>query len=369
MIGGAIATVAAITLTDLNPYVITFGQPPTLAPGCPFMMSERWYRWVNTKSSSNLGLTYDPVPFTPGFGTECWGHFLVLGEEFDSVAYFGLDDHTELSPIDPIAAAHSMEAAHANGTDSMGYVDRIAALIQFRDEMVLTKFETAVEKVSSQPTTNTSDSKGKVSKSLMTPIPTDGFKNGALCSRDIECMSGICQRETGWAFKRCFGVQCKHDDHCETNRCDNGLCVPKLGSCQPCDEDSDCASGACIGFQCTGKGQLMDENCGCLVNSNCRSGRCEGVNPRICEALLPMDARCNEDSDCASKYCSWSLRCADPSLKQYEIKAESTLFSWRSVVAVVAVIVLYFVAKYAIEWFFYGQAEYEEIPSHDHGKA
>ncbi len=58
--GGAIAAVAALPLADLNPFVITFGQPTTLDAPCDLVTSTRWYRFVNTKETPHVGLTYDP---------------------------------------------------------------------------------------------------------------------------------------------------------------------------------------------------------------------------------------------------------------------------------------------------------------------
>jgi pimeloyl-ACP methyl ester carboxylesterase len=66
--GGAIALVAALYLADLNPYVITFGQPPTVEAPCNLVTSDRVYRWVNTKNAGASGIAYDPVPMAPGLG-------------------------------------------------------------------------------------------------------------------------------------------------------------------------------------------------------------------------------------------------------------------------------------------------------------
>ena len=59
--GGAIAEVAALYLADLNPVIITFGQPLTLDAPCNIITSERIYRFVNTKETESLGIAYDPV--------------------------------------------------------------------------------------------------------------------------------------------------------------------------------------------------------------------------------------------------------------------------------------------------------------------
>jgi pimeloyl-ACP methyl ester carboxylesterase len=59
--GGAVASVAALILADLNPYVITFGQPPTLNEPCDLLTSDRIYRYVNTKTETGTtGIAYDP---------------------------------------------------------------------------------------------------------------------------------------------------------------------------------------------------------------------------------------------------------------------------------------------------------------------
>ncbi|CAB9524515.1 expressed unknown protein [Seminavis robusta] len=363
--GGSIAAVAAVTLADINPYVITFGQPPTLAPGCPYISNERWYRWVNTRDSDTLGITYDPIPFSPSFGTGCWGHFLVLGNDPSGVAYLGLDNQQSLAPMDPLGVAHSKSE----------YVDRIAGLIDYHMNVSLDNLaelarrarNATIEKENASNSSNTTHGKRALSKTpISEPIPADGYATGSLCSINEECLSGLCEQETGLHWKRCHGIECKVDSDCETLRCDHGVCVNKLGSCQPCDEDSDCKYGDCFGFRCTGPGNLMDTNCRCLLSEHCRSGRCDGVSPRICEAALPLDARCNEDSDCHSGYCSWSLRCADPSLKQTEISVENGVINWRVPVAIAAAIIAACcIGKFAIRWWCESRHDYEEIPAAD----
>ena len=225
---------AAITLADLNPYVITFGQPSTLAPGCPYMTSERWYRWVNTRNDDKLGVVYDPVPFAPGLGTECWGHFLILGgDAAHGVAYLGLDDHRSMFPGDPTAGAHTMEALPEDNV-TKGYVDRIAALIEFNFNKTATKLSDAAQAVTTGKGAGSPDKASLIG--TVPPIPTDGFSTGFLCTDDQECLSGMCKKETDFTWDRCHGVDCTQDADCETGRCDHGECAPKLGSCQICDE-------------------------------------------------------------------------------------------------------------------------------------
>jgi hypothetical protein len=234
LIGGAIAAVAAITLADLNPYVMTFGQPATMAPGCPYISSERWYRWINTRDDDRIGITYDPIPFAPGLGAECWGHLLVLGGgPAHGVAYLGLDDHRILLPGDPTAGAHTMKALP--GSALKGYVDRISELIEHNVNKTAVALADAARDVAHATKVAGSPAKDSL-KSAVAPIPAGGFRTGFLCTQDQECLSGMCRKETHFSWKRCFGVECTKDSECESDRCDSGECAPKLGSCQPCDE-------------------------------------------------------------------------------------------------------------------------------------
>jgi hypothetical protein len=275
--GGAIAAVAALMLADLNPYVITFGQPNTIDAPCGLAGSDRWYRFINTKENSHVGLTYDPVPFVPGLGADSFGHMMLLSNDYSGVAYIGLDAQDFFGPLNVAGfEAHSMIST----TKYPGYLDRLQALIA----------------------------------NATYPIRTTGYVPGSICTHDVECETLKCKAETYASFKRCVGVDCTMDKDClDTGRCDSGTCLPKLGSCEPCDEPSDCAGGKCTLFRCSGSSGLMDNNCLCKWNSDCDSGRCEGFAPPQCEAQLGLGAHCDENSDCKSDYCSWSLICADRS--------------------------------------------------------
>jgi hypothetical protein len=128
--GGAIAAVAGVYLADLNPYVVTFGQPPTINAPCPLITSDRWYRYVNTKSieSGLEGLAYDPVPFAPSMDADHWGHMIMLSNDTSGVAYIGLDVQDRFSPLDVNGfEAHSM--IHKKGSTYPGYLDRIGSIM------------------------------------------------------------------------------------------------------------------------------------------------------------------------------------------------------------------------------------------------
>jgi hypothetical protein len=267
--------VAGLIFADLNPYVITFGQPPTLDAPCPLVTAGRLFRFVNTKSSGKLGITYDPVPMSPGLGADLFGHMIVLGDDTSGVAYIGLDAQDFFGPLNVDGfEAHSMVST----TPFPGYLDRIQTLM----------------------------------KNDKYPIRNNGYVTGSLCSKDKECETKKCGAETHFTFNRCIGIQCTKDSDCDTDRCDSGVCIPKLGSCAPCDEASDCVGKKCTIFKCSNEDGFMDDLCSCIRDADCDSGRCEGVAPPICEAKLGLGASCNEASDCQSKYCSWSFVCAMP---------------------------------------------------------
>eukprot|EP00549_Striatella_unipunctata_P026069 CAMPEP_0118710652 /NCGR_PEP_ID=MMETSP0800-20121206/23531_1 /TAXON_ID=210618 ORGANISM="Striatella unipunctata, Strain CCMP2910" /NCGR_SAMPLE_ID=MMETSP0800 /ASSEMBLY_ACC=CAM_ASM_000638 /LENGTH=459 /DNA_ID=CAMNT_0006614919 /DNA_START=215 /DNA_END=1591 /DNA_ORIENTATION=+ len=280
--GGAIAALAGFLMYDLNPYVITFGQPPTIDSPCPKINSNRWYRYVNTKDSSLQGISYDPVPFVPGLGADQFGHMLLLGNDDTGIAYIGLDVQTVFTPLN-IAGfeAHNMVKGE---TEFPGYLDRIEAV------MAKTSY----------------------------PVRTSGYVGGTICTQGVECELDVCKSETTFSYKKCFADECVVDDDCpETGRCDNGLCIAKLGSCEYCDEDSDCASGVCSGLRrCAGPSGLLDDLCICAINSDCESGRCEGVSERVCEAKLVDGLGCNEPSDCVSGHCNLALTCGVPTEEQ-----------------------------------------------------
>jgi hypothetical protein len=194
--GGAIAAVAAVFLADLNPYVITFGQPPTIDAPCVVLTSDRIFRFVNTKQT-NTGVAYDPVPMAPGLGADHFGNMVVLGDDPTGIAFIGLDARDFLQPFLNGIEAHFMQG---NGTYP-GYNDRIVAL---------------------------------TAPNATYPIRSNGFVPGSLCSVNKECETNECGKELLTSWKRCIGIDCEVDDDCETDRCDSGVCLPKATSCMDC---------------------------------------------------------------------------------------------------------------------------------------
>lgn len=272
--GGAVAALAGLFMSDLNPIVITFGQPPTIDAPCNLISSSRFYRFINTKISGDR-ITYDPVPFVPGLGADAFGYMMLVSNDDTGVSYIGLDAQDFFGPLN----VDGFEAHSMVGTEEYpGYLDRVDAIMSHHDY----------------------------------PVRTSGYAAGSPCTQDKECESYQCAAETKYSYKACVADECRQDQDCETDRCDSGLCMPKLGSCMACDEDSDCSSGQCLlpMFKCAGDDGLMDDKCTCVRNSDCSSGRCEGIAPPVCEARLGEGATCNEDSDCLSLECNWSFKCS-----------------------------------------------------------
>jgi len=100
--GAAIATVAAVAMSDLDPTIIAFGQPGTIVGDCPAIKVDKYYRYgtwcgsvymvsacscdvltqmfiVNTLLDVWGGLEYDPVPYL-NFGADHFGHLFVMGK-------------------------------------------------------------------------------------------------------------------------------------------------------------------------------------------------------------------------------------------------------------------------------------------------
>jgi hypothetical protein len=207
---------------------------------------------------------------------------IILSDDKDNVAYAGLDAQDSFRPLNFDGfESHSISAGSSNATHP-GYLERIQSLV------------------------------AEYTKKSY-PVVSNGFVAGSLCSKDIECASKNCTRDTSLSsYKRCVGTACKLDSDCTANRCVSGLCAAKLGSCQICTEHTDCLHEKCsTAFRCTGSGGFLDNDCLCVFGSECRSGRCEGINPRVCEARLGLGSYCNEATDCLSGRCSWKFHCVE----------------------------------------------------------
>lgn len=157
-ISGAVAVVAAISLADLDPRVITFGQPPVVDLPCEAIDHGKVYRFQNSRAGW-FGPTYDPVPAIP-YQARQIGHQIILSDDSSGVAYIGLDSQTTFWPMDFANgfASHRLDPA------DVGYSHRIQSLVR-----------------------SYSSHKGNV-RSI-------GFIKGTRCSQDVECVSDSCNRK------------------------------------------------------------------------------------------------------------------------------------------------------------------------------
>jgi hypothetical protein len=204
--GAAVAAVSALYLYQFNPYVISFGQPPTLAndidsPGCfndtSFIQTNRWYRYVNTYNTA-YGLCgtigYDLVSMSPGFGAQQRGHMFVFPATVQStvinmtdsshttnsttmtvpqsegIAYLGLDESNTTLLRPTSERAHSMiDIANDTSNYHPGYLDHLNAFL--------------------------------ISMNSSNVVMADGYIDGALCTEHRECRSNSCRRIWKWSFK------------------------------------------------------------------------------------------------------------------------------------------------------------------------
>jgi hypothetical protein len=142
----------ALALADVDPIVITIGQPPAVVDlPCDAIDHGIVYRFANSRAGL-CGPTYDPVPGLSNRARHI-GHQIMLSDDATGVAYIGLDSETTYSPFDV-----------ANGfAVDVGYIARIQGLVRPH-----------------------SSHEGNVR--------SNGFTEGTSCSQDVEYASGSCHR-------------------------------------------------------------------------------------------------------------------------------------------------------------------------------
>lgn len=219
--GGASATVASILLYDLEPTVVTFGQPPAADKGCDSIPSERFYRYVNSikEPDEDDEMAFDPVAFVPSLLSQSvhYGYGILLGEDPTSVKYLGLDEDADFMPS-IFDRQHEVEA-HSIGQDTgYEYDARVEALLE------------------------------------NSPISTDGFADDEFCDRDYHDL--------------CASKWCSFDNKCTSKVSET--CLP-----DSCEKDEDCASGACIRDSCAPAKGMVEGGCPCYLNRDCASGKCD----------------------------------------------------------------------------------------------
>lgn len=250
--GGAVAVIAALSVTELRPLVLTFGQPPVLLePVCPLLDPTRVVRYVNSVHNNLLQARYfDPVPFLSDFVGYFVGHTVLLsGSEHGGAAWLGLNFQTFATPqLDLTARSHA----------SRSYASSIRAL-----------------------------TRGDA------PLRCDGFTDGTTCAdADFLCRSD-----------RCDDGVCQHQ---ELN------CAAPCNEASDCLSQY-CVGGGCAEHPRGGPRAVVETGCPCAAEGDCTSRRCEYASyfstDRRCRDKLGEGASCNEDNDCRSGDCSWLFVC------------------------------------------------------------
>ena len=213
--GGAISSVAAITVFSLNPIVVTFGQPPSVDADCPFINNTRFYRYVNWLQDEGQAddIGFDLVVYAPNWISRSvhYGYNILVGEDPTSVYYGGFGDDVEFFPsrVDNKIAAHTM-----SGTNS-SYQARVYALFD-----------------------NLPD------------IRTDGSVVGTICK----------------PF---------YPELCRSNSCVENLCIPEFGVNETCikgscESDADCAGDlVCVWDSCAVRVGEVEPGCPCRTSDQC----------------------------------------------------------------------------------------------------
>lgn len=194
--GGALATIAAILLHDLNPVIISYaGANAVRYTGgelCRALNQDRIFRFVATRAENHGDLSFDMVPYA-STGRMMGHEFLVSEISANSVGYYY---YPEDEPSRPVPTRYASVNIHEL---SESY---------FKERLYVAK-ELPTDKF---------------------PI-TLGFNNGLSCYRDGDCNSARCDYIVGRGIPP-FGKK---------------ECMAKLAIGESCDEHDDCESGSCKG--------------------------------------------------------------------------------------------------------------------------
>ena len=221
--GGALATITSILMEKYDPIVITFGQPPAVDAGCPYVPSSRFYRYVNTRIERDGDLGIDPVPFSPTIVSKSvhYGHMIMVGDDDTAVKYLAFDGDYDIFPGfgDKDVAAHTMGIEDSE----QSYEGRLRALLLEQE-----------------------GAGGGL------PVATGGFQDGTECDREYQelCAAGVCanDRACGLVVDLCSKGSCERDEDCASGSCVWDACAAGEGAVEPacpCGFDRDCAGGKC----------------------------------------------------------------------------------------------------------------------------
>jgi len=289
--GGAISTLAAVTLNSLKPTVVTFGQPPSMDPDCPFINNTRYYRyvnWIQLPGKSAMG--FDVVVYSPNWisGSGHYGFNILVGEDPTSVYYGGYGNDVEFVPnvLDIATLAHSI-----SGTNQ-SYQSRIYDLYENIPNI-------------------------GVNGSALGTICKDAYIE--LCSSNT-CLDDVCVPE-GSADGTCIKGSCERDSDCDGDLvCIWDACATAVGEVQPgcpCRTSSQCYNKDCItvnaltlDFVCNPDTPIIpkvSETCikdSCELNSDCAAGMvCIYGACATGSGQVQPGCPCASSSQCSNKDC------------------------------------------------------------------
>ena len=157
--GGAIASVAAVALGEMNPLLLTFGQPASIVGDCDVIDEDKYYHWMNTDvNGGGDNLDYDPVPdLTLTAGAKKYGQLILMGEDRSNVVCYKSGNAPSMMSWGFDVWAHS----------SNFYLERM----------------------------NGYQGRGDLS--------TKGWDIGFACNVDEECRSGTCGDSSYWRSGTC----------------------------------------------------------------------------------------------------------------------------------------------------------------------
>eukprot|EP00568_Trieres_chinensis_P018377 CAMPEP_0183327220 /NCGR_PEP_ID=MMETSP0160_2-20130417/83651_1 /TAXON_ID=2839 ORGANISM="Odontella Sinensis, Strain Grunow 1884" /NCGR_SAMPLE_ID=MMETSP0160_2 /ASSEMBLY_ACC=CAM_ASM_000250 /LENGTH=557 /DNA_ID=CAMNT_0025495345 /DNA_START=1493 /DNA_END=3166 /DNA_ORIENTATION=- len=311
--GGAIAQVASVVLSDLNPLTITYGQPPSVWPECSLLNPNRMYRFVNSfikDGSISHNELVDPVPFLGEIanGATHYGHLFVLSElESHPVWYYGTGVGSgELfqKGMDVSGEAHS----------SAGYENKITSLANSENFPVPYQF---VDKFFGSECDYDADNCGDFGDCILGSCSAGSVGHTCLTKADCEapifCSTFVCQE--------CDVLHpdstCPSGSFC--NAGSSPSCVSKYDAGEFCMTDVNCKSGKCVTGLCFdgSLGSRCDDNSDCNSDLFCSTGVCQKCDVGRPDSTCPSGSFCNAGSSpsCVSKYDTGSACLTDTNCK------------------------------------------------------
>jgi len=203
-LGGATATVGSMMLADLQPTVITFGAPRTVAPDCglltPTARSQSHYRYVN-------------LAFAPSYNTYLFDSIPQLGD--GSLVHYG--NPIFLDEMETIVLPRNDNTTRAHAYDNNNAVD------PNNDANIPSSVGLYSERIAA------------LNMESCFPVPADSsWQEGHWCDDDDVCSTGRCRAfvtigedySTGICFKKALdGEVCLDNSDCISDICNVGACL------------------------------------------------------------------------------------------------------------------------------------------------